>query len=208
VLGRFHTHPDWPVNRILDEYYDAFGKASQEVRAYFAYWEKVSEEFSNEHSRADSQTGFVTENDSGARLGYRNPLWNLARRMFTSAEMAEARKLLGAAQRAAEGDPVAKKRVAFLETGLTHAELTMAVACAHADHQRTSKQPINSPYADNYAKVGERYKHALDALVEFRKRTALECPNFSNVGWLTFQEWAANWAHLRPWDPKTPQRYR
>jgi hypothetical protein len=123
--------------------------------------------------------------------------------------MAGGRKLLTEAQQAAQGDRVAEKRVAFLEKGLTHAELTMEVALAHADHQKNSENPISDPYGDNYTgKLGERYKSSLDRLVEFRKLTVLEYPNFSNVGWMTFQEWAVLWAHLKPWDPKTPERYQ
>jgi hypothetical protein len=209
VVGRFHTRPDWPVSRILAEYYAGFGTAAKSVRAYFSHWEKLAERFSKEASGGNRETGFVAEKDDGTRLGYRNPLWALARRMYTPAAMAEGRSLIEAAQRAARGDTVAEQRVAFLERGLDHAELTMEAARAHADHQQNSGKPISDIYADNYNEaLGERYRSALDRLVEFRKRAALECPNISNVGWMTFQEWAVGWAHLKPWDPKTPGRYR
>jgi len=197
VLGRFHTRPDWPVEKILDEYSDGFGPAAKAVRAYFGYWEKVSEQFSDEKSIKKH-----------GRLAYRK-WWDLALRMYPPEAMAGGRKLLTDAHEAAQGDPVAGRRVEFLEKGLTHAKLTMDVTFAHADHQENSGDPISDPYTDNYTgKLGARYKSALDRLVEFRKVTALECPNFANVGWMTFQEWAVLWAHLKPWDPKTPGRYR
>ncbi len=208
VLGRFLSRPDLPVEKILDEYYGGFGQASGEVRAYFEYWEKAADRFSDEDYLKDAFTGEVTEQDSGRRLGYRRPLWRLARAMYTPEVMAEGRRLLNQAQRAARGDSIAEKRVDFLEKGLAHAELTMDAARAHADHQQNSENPILTPYADNYTgKLGERYKSAIDKLVEFRKLAVEEHPNFSNIGWMTFQEWAVLWAHFRPWDPKTPERY-
>ena len=42
VQGRMHRHGDWPVDKVLDEYYAGFGRAEAEVRAYFAHWEQVT----------------------------------------------------------------------------------------------------------------------------------------------------------------------
>lgn len=42
TLVRLQQHPDWPAEKILDEYYAGFGPAENAVRHYFKYWEDHS----------------------------------------------------------------------------------------------------------------------------------------------------------------------
>ena len=39
LLSRLHVRPETEVDTLLDEYYAAFGPASDDVKAYFTYWE-------------------------------------------------------------------------------------------------------------------------------------------------------------------------
>ena len=96
------------VQRVLDEYYEAFGPAADAVRAYFNLYKTVSENASREDS------------------AYINHVYAVAGNVFTPAVMAQARSLMAAAQAAASGDADASAKVAFLEKGLTSVELTLA----------------------------------------------------------------------------------
>ncbi len=42
MLARLHSDPEKPVENVLMEYFSAFGKASDIVRKYFTYWEKIN----------------------------------------------------------------------------------------------------------------------------------------------------------------------
>ena len=97
--------------------------------------------------------------------------------LFTPAVMGRGFDLLEMAKVAASGDAQVARRVAFLEEGLKHAELTMAV---HAEYRR-------------YTNDGESegYVQALKALESFRVET--EGDNIANMAFLT-------WAENRTWD--------
>ena len=111
VLGRINEHPDWSADRILDEYYDAFGPAKAAVRAYFAHWEQVTDK-------------------AGRESGDPFQFYKIAPDIFTAGVMAEGRRLLDRAIQTAGTDAIAKERVTFLEEGLQHAELTLATEAA------------------------------------------------------------------------------
>jgi hypothetical protein len=111
VLGRMNEHPEWPADRILDEYYDAFGPAKAAVRAYFEHWEHITD---------------------GATKGSPDPFqfYKDAPNIFTPSVMAKGRRLLVRASQTVGNDSMAKERVDFLDLGLRHAELTLAAETA------------------------------------------------------------------------------
>jgi len=122
VLARLHQCPTMGVDKVLDEYYGAFGPAAPAVRAYFAHWEKVSDAVTDEVAKA-------------AKLHWAQ-FYHDADRIFTPAVLSAGRALLEKAAAAAQGDRLAAARVTFLAQGLTHAELTLAVQRAYRQYKQ------------------------------------------------------------------------
>ena len=176
VLTRMHVHPDWPVDRILEEYYAGFGKASLAVQRYFEYWERVSEAVTQdppEGVRSSAQA----DAEGGGWLGGRTTAITNGALIFTPEVMERGRGLIEYAMARATGDPVAQGRVAFLEKGLTHAELTLAVARAH---QAATADPGNP---DTY----RAYANAMAKLMAFR-RDVVEPEMIADTGYLGYNE--------------------
>lgn len=123
ALARATHRPEMSVEEILDEYYDAFGPASEAVEHYFNHWRDMS-------NRLDEEQINLFYYEEGGAGSFRN--WALiADRIFTPEIMAEGRHRLDAAVAAAEGDELAAARVAFLDQGLTHAQLILDTVQAH-----------------------------------------------------------------------------
>jgi len=130
ILGRMHVRPDLSADQMLDEYYSAFGAAKKEVKDYFAFWERVSDAVSDEDfNRYCSEEG-----------GGRWKTWLLvADRIFTPQIMKQGRELLDKAVKvAAEAGSVPMQRVAILDAGLRHAELTLAALAAAKELKRNN----------------------------------------------------------------------
>lgn len=165
LLGRIHVRPDWPVARILDEYYGAFGKAEAQMRRYFEHWEAVSNAVTDnefENYRAEEKGG-----------SFKN--WLLvADRIFTPEVMAKGRSLLEAAK-AACAESLTEQRVAFLDKGLTHAERTLTTLAAY------KKQRGAGDYLDL-----RKYAESLKALENYRHR--VEGSNVANMAYLVMRE--------------------
>ncbi|NUQ02235.1 MAG: DUF4838 domain-containing protein, partial [Armatimonadetes bacterium] len=113
TLARLQQHPDWPAERILAEWYGAFGPAEAAVRAYGDLWRRVS-------AQVDDQTlkAVLQRTPDGGSWGR---FYLIADGIFTPAVMAEAERLLAAARQAAGAQPTALRRVEFLEQGLRQA---------------------------------------------------------------------------------------
>ncbi|OIO97272.1 MAG: hypothetical protein AUJ96_23415 [Armatimonadetes bacterium CG2_30_66_41] len=120
VLARLHDAPQLEVDAVLDEYYSAFGKAKEAVRAYFAHWEQLCDA--------------ITEAPEGLHW---SRFYRQAGEMFTPQAMARANELLAAAATAARGDEVPERRVTFLQHGLRNAELTLAAQAAYVKYRET-----------------------------------------------------------------------
>jgi len=119
MLARLHEDPELTPEQVLDEYYAAFGPASDAVRAYFDHWERICA------SATDEQAGHWAS------------FYRSADAIFTPTAMAEGRALLRRAEEAARGDEEAAKRVAFLSAGLQNAELVLATQRVYAEYKRT-----------------------------------------------------------------------
>ncbi|MFO8080942.1 MAG: DUF4838 domain-containing protein [Armatimonadota bacterium] len=116
VLGRMHAWPEAEPQQVLAEYYDGFGPAATQVRAYFDYWAERSKEISPEIADAGWH-GYIPR---------MHELW-------TPAMFAEGAALLDRAVGAAEGSGVYADRVEFLQKGLEHARLTAEASRAFAE---------------------------------------------------------------------------
>jgi len=193
VLARMHAHPDWPVDKVLDEYYAGFGKASDAVRKYFEHWERVSETAAK-NPPASAKTDADDASEGGGWAGFRQFV-QFAPHIFPPDAMAQGRALIAQAQKAAAGDSLAERRVAFLEKGLTHAQLTLDVAKAQ---QALASDAENPQKRDALAS-------AMAKLMDYR-RDVVEPGMLANVGFLAALEASPNgWNHAieRPSQPET-----
>lgn len=178
TLTRIHERPDWPVDRILDEYYAAFGPAEQAVRAYFGYWER--------HSAAlepEKVLRYGAEEQGG---GFKNYV-RIAHRLFTPKDFAAAQVLLDEAKREAGSDARASQRVAFLQQGLTDAELTTATRASQAAMEKEGSEA-------NHA----AFKAAFDRLLAHRRVMESRGEFAANLGYFAFRElYGSKWPHQR-----------
>jgi hypothetical protein len=169
ALARLHEHPDWSFAQIMAEYTAAFGPAAAAVEAYFNYWRQVSDQVTD-----------ATLAEAGRRSGAEGGSWAhfylFADTIFTPPVMAQGRALLEQARLAAQADPSAVRRVAFLEKGLRHAELCLAVEQARRGYLASGNLPD--------------YQAALATLDDFRR--ALEGESVIGPGILRYLE-ASNW---------------
>jgi len=178
VLARLHTHGDWAVDRILDEYYQGFGPAQAAVREYFRLWERITNDAAKESGSAKAT--------KKRPIGWSYKRFYLnADILFTAQRMARGRAILAKAQNAARGDPLAQRRVAFLQKGLRNAELTLAAQATY----RRYKQGQGS-LADHAAALRE-----LDVY-----RASVERDLIANMGFLA-------WAEGNRWDRSIKDRY-
>ena len=117
VVGRLHVKPRMPVDQVLNEYYSSFGPAAKQIKTYWEYWER----YSQEHIDV-----------------FKDGLWQYARypehvdKRFPLESFVPAEKLMAEAERAASKDPDATVKVAFLKTGLQHAKLCVEASMAFA----------------------------------------------------------------------------
>lgn len=168
VLMRIHEHPDWPVDKMLDEYYVAFGPAKEQVREYFNFWEK--------HSNAITAEQVEKYNAEEKGGGFKNYI-KIAHRLFSPQDFATARDFLNKARRAAVGNTIASKRVEYLEQGLTDAELTTATRAAQA---RMEKEDTPENRAG--------FEAAFSRMINYRTRMEAGGLYPSNIGYFAYRE--------------------
>jgi len=165
LLARIHRHPDWPVDKIFQEYYDGFGPARKQVQAYFEHWEQMTGAITREHYEQGHTSRGIGDNAE-------HKLYVWGNFFFTLEVMARGKSLLERAKAAAVNDQVAKRRVAFLEMGFRDVELTLATQAAF---ERYKKAADANAYVD-----------ALDRLDAHR--AASEPHNVAGMGWLRYKE--------------------
>lgn len=168
MLARLHDDPTVPVQTVLDEYYAAFGAAEPAIRRYFGLWEEVSARYTEElcSTLMTHWVNFYVDAD----------------KVFTPEVMGRARELLDGAARAGAGDAEVSARIAFLQKGLRHAELTMATQQAHRAFMQDRDVAT--------------YGAALDRLDAYRK--TLENDFGSNLAFL-------RWTEAYTWDRQMPK---
>ena len=126
MLARLHGDPALEPEAIMEEFLTAFGPATGQVRDYFAHWEDISRQATDE------------------QVGHWASFYKEADGLFTEAAMSRGQDLLSRAVLAAEGDAGATARVEFLSKGLRHAELVLATQRAYRDYKQTGEL---APYA-------------------------------------------------------------
>lgn len=160
TLVRLTQHPEKTVDEIADEFFASFGKIEPEVRAYYDYWQKVSDSITIADVNAWSAR-------SGIRLN-----------IFTNYEFfghilkpeyyAESGKILAAAAKKAD-TPLLKRQVKYLQLGLEHARLAVRM-------QKARIEQLNNPSAANKKKFQQYYRE----LISFRN--ANEKYGFCDMG--------------------------
>jgi len=139
LAANWQTERQTIVNRILDEFYGAFGPAQAAVRNYFEYTEWLF---------SDDQVHFI------------DPVtwWVGAEEVFTPVVMNQLRVKMNTAVAAAAGNADAMAKVGFLEKGLTNLEKTYAASKAWQTYGNGSVQfntAVND--LDNYRASVESY---------------------------------------------------
>jgi hypothetical protein len=172
VLSRLHTRPDWPVEKILAEYYGAFGAGKTQVQKYFDYWQAQT-------TRAGKEMQAMKAQATGAQLfsGWAG-LHQVIGKIYTPENYAAAARFLEAAHAATRDDKTAQKRVEFLQAGLEDARLVAKTNRANDEFKRTTKN--------------ESFVAALGELDRHRAQMAQKFPNALNLdlaAWMENRDW-------------------
>ncbi len=164
MLARMINHPAWSVERILSEYFSAFGAAESQIRKYFEHWKKVSDAVTDEfYSQLNGGYHFYPE----------------AGKIYTPKVMEKGFFILSEAKKAASKDQIASQRVAFLQKGLWNAQLTIQVQAAFEQYQ-------NNGNLDDYQK-------SLNVLDSFRRTCETDnISNFSVLYFHESCRWSRN----------------
>lgn len=172
VLSRLHWRPDWPVEKILDEYYSLFGPAKADVRRYFDFWDKQTQSAARAAQSASTQEG-GTQLFGGWAEFHRNTTT-----LFKAADYQTAAGFLEAAHIATGSDAQARQRVEFLQSGLEDARLVLGAVLAQEEFKRTTKD--------------ESLIAAIGTLDRHRVATAQKFPNALNLdlaAWMENRVW-------------------
>jgi hypothetical protein len=161
TLARMANHPTWEFDQVLEEFLSAFGPAREEVGAYLAYLEEVSD-------------AYTMENPDGKPEGGRWATFFLfGDELFTEEVFDRCTALLDTAAGAAGSDNTAAARVAFLRLGLDNARRTAETQKRYRAYQA--------------GKIGfGAFVLALNDLQAFRNEHAGEF--FADLGGLYFLE--------------------
>ena len=138
TIFRLLDDPAASVDDILNEYYSCFGPVKNEVRTYFEFWEKHAEKIKNFDMRKICNEERVNERPGGTFKNYSL----IAHRLFPLKDLQAAGKILDAAWKKSGSDPLARKRVEFLQKGLRNAELTVKARLAQVKFLK-NKTPEN-----------------------------------------------------------------
>ena len=112
MIARLQSNPDVSPDQVLNEFYGAFGPASEYIREYFEYLEKISD---------NASTGKEKDLIEGGRWV---EFFLNADTIFTAEVFSKCHSILNKAVHAADGDETTASRVKFLQIGLQNAELT------------------------------------------------------------------------------------
>lgn len=116
VHMRLGADPTLPIDRLLNEYYSAFGPASEEIRKYFDYW--------IEYSRKIPDGGLFRKSHLAAK--YYPPA------VFQVPEQILAQALLKAEK---SGEKDFAERVRFLQNGLAHGKMSVEFCSLYAQNK-------------------------------------------------------------------------
>lgn len=180
IIGRMHYRPDLAVETILDEYYSAFGPAKDQVRAYFEHWEEISNQLTD--AAVEAQRREMRELWEQYGTPWTNRLV-LASYQFSPESLAEGRRLIESAVRAAQQDENAIGRVRMLELGLTNVEMTLDALDAYWKFVKNRE-----------SRVREKLEAKVSDLMAFRANYERELN--INLAWL-YNEERGLWSAVR-----------
>jgi hypothetical protein len=167
MMGRLTAHPEMSVQDVLQEYYAAFGPASQEIEKYFEHWDAVT-------------ANITTDFRKNANGGW-SPLSREGDQIYTPQTFARGRELLQQARQKAAGDQDVLARIDYLGLWLEHADLSLQVLSAFKPYRA---QP-------NDAQLKAKFEQAKTALDNHREAHA---DKIVNVGFLHYLEnWWRKW---------------
>jgi hypothetical protein len=177
TIARIHQHPDWPAEKILQEYYAVFGTAQKAVEKYFGYWEKHA---------ASLDPGMVSRFEREEQGGGFKNYVRIAHRVFPPETFSEAAVFLEEARKLAGNDPITRRRVEYLALGFRDAELTVATRACQARMEQ-------APTADNQA----AFQLAFQKLQKHRLTMEKSGDHPANLGYFAMREnHGSNWPHL------------
>jgi hypothetical protein len=132
LMGQLTWNPEADGHAILDDYFArAFGPAAEPVRAYYTMFEKARMDYTDQH-------------------GYEGGLENLAA-LYTPDLLATARgHLKRAAEAAASGPEIYRKRVEFVGVGLQWTELVVANARLMKDYWKKPTSEVAEQVRANW----------------------------------------------------------
>jgi hypothetical protein len=162
MLATMLNHPDASPDGMLEDFYNAFGPAKDTVKQYFALWESIypnlSEEEQLRRRKAKGKYG----------CGTYGPFYLLAREIYTPQAMTNGWSLLNKARKEAAPDEVMAARVEWLRMGLQQADLMLAT-------ERSYERGIDT---------GDKteFRHAYQTLKDFRAAaSAYETTNYAGL---------------------------
>jgi hypothetical protein len=132
VMARLAAHPDLSVDKMLDEYYSAFGKGKPYIKKYFEYWKD-----------------YLAKNTDRINKIYESSRWKwyfhglyyaeYVNKIFPPETFPPAFKLLKKGLAATESTSKEHARVKFLYDGLEHALICVKTAQVYADKNKSSQ---------------------------------------------------------------------
>jgi hypothetical protein len=149
MVARLADNEDLSIDAIIDEYCSAFGKASNDVKDYIAYWEKYHEKVAYNipaGGKLSVDTNGIYEVES--RKNFKDVLhplsghWKMMPYIYTADVLDKANAILQKALKNANGDATATKRVSYLQDGLRHVALTIEYLKANKDKKETTLKAI------------------------------------------------------------------
>ena len=139
VVAALNGDPTRPLAALENDYFAAFGKAAEKIRAYMAHFEDVT-------VRGTTAGVGQVENMEGGNWAN---FFTRAEEIFTQDEMKRGFALLAEAD-AAENDPLVRRRIDFLRTGLTDACLVQKTQRGFSKWQKTG---VVGDFANPYRKL-------------------------------------------------------
>jgi len=177
VLMRLHVDPTLNADRVLNEYYEAFGPAANEVRRYFDYWQ--------DHAMAHVRAGRLSQHDrlERTRIGATHELYRA--RDFTRAEQF-LRDAAARVRSDAQGEYA--QRVEFLRLGLEHAKLCARLSEAMADAPQQGSNDFRRAQQALRDLIAFRREHERTYIIDFGAMALYE-NNATRPGW---SQWNIN----------------
>ena len=178
TVVRMHSDPERNAESILDDFYNCFGPAAKEVKAYFQIWENRSEEVTEE-----MWSVWQKRNRTATGLGgtFKNFI-AIGAEYMTPEVVAMAEKQLAKAAAAAKGDTLASARVEFLAKGLKEAKLAVEVRKAQIKMEQAKTPESKKAFRAAWEKMNN-YRKAIEGdfvidlgKLRFRESTGLRWP--------------------------------